>query len=202
MGDYLNTKLDADQVLRRTYDEPNNRLRVDAEVTAVIGTVDVIINAATDNIAISDGVDFLGINADGSINVNVLDISISAANDSIKIGDGTNFMVVNTDGSINAVVELEAFTGSNPDNVQLVGSLDGTKTGTKYGFVNNVRQQVLAAHDREAAITYADFGTKNQRVIRIDYTSATFPGVTVRKDFIYTFVSNQYRRDDINWSIV
>lgn len=101
MGDYLNTKLDADQVLRRAYDEADNRLRVDAEVTAVISSVDVIINAATDNIAISDGTDFLAINADGSINVNVSDIVISAANDSIKIGDGTDFLAINADGSIN-----------------------------------------------------------------------------------------------------
>jgi hypothetical protein len=105
MGNYLsplNTKLDADQVLRRAYDEPNNRLRVDAQVTATIGSVDVIIDAATgDNIAISDGTDVLNINSDGSINVNVDNISISHIDDSIKIGDGTDFLAVNSDGSIN-----------------------------------------------------------------------------------------------------
>jgi hypothetical protein len=99
-------------------------------------------------------------------------------------------------------IELDAFTSPNPDNVMGVGSIDGTKTGTKYGFVYNLRQQVLATQDRDAAITYADFGTKDQRITRIDYTSATFPGFTVRKDFIYTLVGDRYRRDDINWSIV
>lgn len=69
----LNTRLDAGQVLTRSYDEANNRLRVDAQVTASIGTVDVIIDAATgDNIAISDGVNVLGIQPDGSINVNIV----------------------------------------------------------------------------------------------------------------------------------
>lgn len=70
----LNTKLDADQTIRRAYDETKNRHRVDAEVTASIGTVDVIIDAsAGDNIAIADqtGTNFLDVEPDGSINVNV-----------------------------------------------------------------------------------------------------------------------------------
>lgn len=98
--------------------------------------------------------------------------------------------------------DLEAFTGASPDNVQTVGSIDGTKTGTKYGFVNNLRQQILASQDRNADFTYADFGTKNQRVTRIDYTSATFPGFIIRRDFTYTLQGNQYRRDDEVWSVV
>lgn len=75
MGNYLsplNTKLDMEQVIRRAYDEPNNRLRVDASVTATIGTVNVIIDAASgDNIAIADPATgfVLKPNSDGSINV-------------------------------------------------------------------------------------------------------------------------------------
>lgn len=99
-------------------------------------------------------------------------------------------------------IELDAFTTPTPDNIMTVGSIDGTKTGTKFGFVNNVRQQILAAHDRESAFSYDDFGTKNERISRIDFTSATFPGFTVRKDFIYTLVSGKYRLDDINYTLV
>lgn len=102
MGNYLSTKLDAAQVVRRAYDEPSNRIRVDAEVTAVIGTVDVIINAATDNIAIaSPGGNFLLINPDGSININAV---IDAASDSIRIGNGTgDYLAINPDGSTNSI---------------------------------------------------------------------------------------------------
>lgn len=99
-------------------------------------------------------------------------------------------------------VELEAFTGATPDNVQTVGSIDGTKTGTKYGFVNNLKQQILASHDRQADFTYADFGTKDERITQIDYSSPTFPGFTARRQFVYTLVSGKYRRDDEIWSIV
>lgn len=117
MGNYLsplNTKLDADQVIRRSYDEPNNRLRVDAQVSATIGSVDVIIDAATgDNIAISDGTNTLAINPDGTIDVNVSNIVISHTNDSIKVGDGTDFLAVNPDGSINVNVNNITGSGSN-----------------------------------------------------------------------------------------
>ena len=97
--------------------------------------------------------------------------------------------------------DLNAFT-STPDSVQLVGSIDGTSTGTKFGFVNNKKQQILDSQDRITTFTYADFGTKNQRVIQIDYNSATFPGTTVRRIFTYTLVGNNYRRDDETWSLV
>lgn len=103
---------------------------------------------------------------------------------------------------IDVDVSLDAFTLLDPDNVQIVGSIDGSKTGAKYGFVNNVRQQILAAHDRQQAITYADFGTKDQRVTQIDYTSATFPGTIARKVLSYTLVGTKYRRDSINWVIL
>lgn len=92
----LNTKLDSEQVLKRSYDETKNRIRVDAEVTATIGAVDVIIDAASgDNIKISDGVDILLINADGSINTNV---SVSHTDDSIRLGDGTSLITSTTIG--------------------------------------------------------------------------------------------------------
>lgn len=99
-------------------------------------------------------------------------------------------------------VNMEAFTGAQPDNVQLVGSLDGSKTGAKFGYVNNVVQQILASHDRDQQIAYADFGTKNQRITNIDYTSPTFSGVTARKNITYTLIGNKYRRDSITWVII
>lgn len=109
-----------------------------------------------------------------------------------------------TDAVLNGdvFVDIDGFHPTNPDSAQTTGSIDGTPTGAKYGFVNNVKQQILAAHDRVQALVYADFGTKNQRVIQMNYTSPTFPGVTARKNIAYTLVGNKYRRDSITWSIV
>lgn len=88
------------------------------------------------------------------------------------------------------------------DDVAIAGTEDGTAIGTIRHFVNNRRQQILAAHDRSQAIIYADFGTKDQRVTSIAYTSPTFPGITALKTITYTLVGNRYRRDNIIWSIV
>lgn len=66
----------------------------------------------------------------------------------------------------------------------------------------NIRSQILAAPDRIQEIVYLDFGTKNQRVDRIDYSSPSIPGVIARKQFTYTLVGNFYRRDTIEWSII
>lgn len=302
------TQLDADQVLKQSFDETNDRLRVDASVTAVVagvtldaatsdiaiadritgdllkvnpdGSIDanVVVSASGgDNIAISDGTDTLAINSDGSINVKATDLDIrnlvfatdkvdvsgssvtvsatdldirnlSALQDNVAISDGTNSLVINLDGSLNVAgvatettlssietsiqsidsklpslgpnasassvsitlatdqsplpINLDAFTLIDPDNVQLVGSIDGTKTGTKYGIVNNLRLQILDSHDRQADFTYADFGTKNQRITQIDYTSGTFPGSTVRRQFSYSLIGTNYRRDNEIWTIV
>jgi hypothetical protein len=65
----------------------------------------------------------------------------------------------------------------------------------------NIRTLVLAAEDREQVITYEDFGTKNQRIVRIDYTTETLPDVVVRKIISYSLVGNNYRRDNIRWEV-
>lgn len=80
----LGTGLSADQTTVRAYDEANNRHRVDAQVTATIGTVDVAIDATSDNIAIrdSDGNE-LNVNPNGSVNVVVQDITLDFTNDSV-----------------------------------------------------------------------------------------------------------------------
>lgn len=50
------TTMGSEQVLRRSFDETQDRLRVDAEITATIGAVEVDISAADgDTVALSDG---------------------------------------------------------------------------------------------------------------------------------------------------
>lgn len=295
------TQLDSEQVLKQSFDEVNDRLRVDASVTAVVagvtldaatsdiaiadrvtgnllkvnadGSIDanVVVSASGgDNIAISDGTNTLDINSDGSINVKATDLDIrnltfasdkvdvsgssvsvtasdldirnlSALQDNVAISDGSNTLAINLDGSLNVSgvateltlssidaklptlgpnaaassvsvtlatdqtplpVNLDAFTNVDPDSVQLVGSINGTKTGTKYGVVYNKKQQILDSHDRIAAFTYADFGTKNQRITQINYTSGTFPGTTVQRQFSYTLVGTNYRRDNETWTVI
>ena len=79
------------------------------------------------------------------------------------------------------------------------GTVDGTDTGTERTFVNNRKNQVLAAHDLAVAYTWLNFGTKDERVSSIVYTSATFVGVTVTRTFAYSLVGTKYRLDSETW---
>lgn len=71
-------------------------LKVDIGSVADLDIRDL--DASQDNVAISDGTDTLGVNADGSINVNF------ASGAQIEITDGTDTLAINADGSINSVV--------------------------------------------------------------------------------------------------
>jgi hypothetical protein len=88
------------------------------------------------------------------------------------------------------------------DNKKITSSTYGLKEGVDVNILDNIKNQILASADRNQEIIYEDFGTKNQRVVEIRYTSSTFPSTEAVKSFTYTLVGNRYRRDNIIWSIV
>lgn len=107
---------------------------------------------------------------------------------------------IQVDGTINA--DMDAFNAT-PDNVMTVGSVDGTKTGTKYGWVNNVKQQIMAAHDRKRDAFYLDISSKkDRRLDKFEYTSPTFPGVTLVRQFSWTLVGTEYVYENDEWSVI
>lgn len=64
------TSLDFNQIFQRAFEEESDRIRVDAQVTATLGTVEVIISAASgDNIQLSDGTNFVGVTVGGELKV-------------------------------------------------------------------------------------------------------------------------------------
>lgn len=87
---------DFPQVLKESYDYQQERIRVEGTIT--------------------DGIDTLVVNPDGSINTNItgtdIDIrDLNASQDNVAISDGTDTLVVNPDGSINVVVSSTGVTG-------------------------------------------------------------------------------------------
>lgn len=69
----------------------------------------------------------------------------------------------------------------------------------------NLRQKILKAFDRDSLETTLDFGTKNERVVQIDYTAPSVgvgAGFTARKVISYVLESNKYKRTTTTWSIV
>jgi hypothetical protein len=159
-----------------------------------------------DAVNIQDGGN--SITVDGSVTVSATDLDIrdlQHTSDSVKIGDGVDLLSINTDGSINVSVSGTTLIGdlnANKDDVAIAGTEDGNSTGVVRHFVNNRRQQILASHDRQQSISYSDFGTKDQRIVSVVYTSPTFPGISAVKTINYSLVGNRYRRDDIIWSII
>lgn len=138
---------------------------------------------------------------DGPLNINTTGLSTEAKQ------DAANTLLTSIDSKLTSPIVVSGTISvgdlnASKDDVAIAGTEDGTATGTVRHFVNNQRLQILAAHDREMDITYADFGTKNERITYIIYTSATFPGISAIKTINYTLVSGKYRRDSINWSIV
>ncbi len=111
------TKLDANQVLKRSFDDSNDRIRVDAEVTATLGTVEVIISHVNDSIRIGDGTDLVNVTPAGEMNV------ISTAQPGVDIGDIT---VNNTSGA--GAVNIQ--DGGNSITV------DGTISANQSGIWN------------------------------------------------------------------
>ena len=138
---------------------------------------------------------------DGPLNINVTGLATEAkqddANTILTSIDSKLTSPIVVSGSV-AVGDLNA----SKDDVAIAGTEDGTSTGNVRHFVNNLRLQILSSHDREMDITYADFGTKDERITYIVYTSPTFTGVSAAKTITYTLVSGKYRRDSITWSII
>lgn len=73
---------------------------------------EILLDASTSNIAISDGTNTLSVNANGSIDVEF------AAGAQIEITDGTDTLEVNADGSLNAVVSATDFDIRNLTHTQ------------------------------------------------------------------------------------
>jgi|CXWL01.1.fsa_nt_gi hypothetical protein len=113
----MSTKLDANQVLKRSFDDVNDRLRVDAEVTATLGTVEVVISHVNDSIKIGDGTDLLAINADGTIDIKnitgVISLPTGAATSAKQ--DTGNTSIANVDSKLTA--STSTMTGINRSNV-------------------------------------------------------------------------------------
>lgn len=164
-----------------------------------------------ENVDLDVNLDAFDTNPDNSLIVGTEDGTKNGVKHVARIDSDLN-LTVKDQGVIDELVAANANlnsinnTLSNPLSIQnpiiTAGIPDGDLSTPPVITVNNERLQILASHDREQEIFYADFGTKNQRVIRIEYTSPTFPGKTAIKTISYTLIGNRYRRDLIEWSVL
>lgn len=131
----------------------------------------------------------------------VVDLPADAATATNQLESNT--LLTSIDSKLSSTLTVNASLSDEP--IKMSGTEDGSPNGVEFTFVNNRRNQIMSAKDREQSLTYADFGTKNQRITQIDYTAAsigTGAGYTARKTLTYTLVGTNYRRDSINWTLI
>lgn len=110
---------------------------------------------------------------------------------------------------VDATVFLDG-AGPLGDNVSIVGETgdklvvnpDGSINVNNTQIILNIKEQIMRAVDREQNIIYEDFGTKNQRIVEINYNAISVGLPVAKKTITYTLVGNKYRRDSIDWSII
>lgn len=98
------SKLDANQVLTHSFDDISGRIRVDAVTSPAGGSTEV---------------------------------SVNMVDDSIKIGDGVNYFTGTTIGpktglDVNIITPLAISIDSSSDSILVVGTEDGTPSGTQH----------------------------------------------------------------------
>lgn len=104
--------------------------------------------------------------------------------------------------AINGELQIRNLSAAT-DNILMAGTENGQPNGTVRYFVNNLRKQIMDSADRARAIVWGDFSNRKlRRVLQFNYTSGIFPGVTLRKEFTYTLVGNEYRLDGDAWSLI
>lgn len=116
----------------------------------------------------------------------------SSEHDSIRIGDQNNEVEVTSQK------ELKVFDEKVSIKLE-------QQTASLNLLQDNLRQRILKAVDRVSQETVLDFGTKNERIVQIDYTAqsvGTGTGFVARKSINYVLDGNGYRRTTTIWSIV
>jgi len=162
------TNLDFSQVLRQSFDESTDRLRVDAIVNATIG--DITIDAAESDIAIKDRNSgyFLKVNSDGSIDTNTI---ISAGS-----GDSIQSWLYDSNGT---GITLGQKTSANSIPVVLSSdqsistSIDSTVGTIESGIVDIAYNEVLsvASASLTTISTYTAIQTSRLKIVEVSGTN-------------------------------
>lgn len=190
------SKLDHTQILKHSFIDSTGELRVSA--TASIGTVDVVIDAAGgDNIAISDGVNTLDINANGSINVEgpltnaelrASPVPISAASLPLPTGAATSALQTTTNISLASIDSKLTSPLTTSTKVALTPNAP-----TFYGATNvsgiavaaNANRKGLVIVNTSTAVVSLSFGA-NPAILNSGITLNANGGTWVMDEYTFT----------------
>ena len=183
------TALDQNQILQRCFEETDDRLRVDAQVSVTLGTVACEINASSgDNIAITnqDGSNPLVINSGGSINAIVsstnLDIrDLTFATDKVDVS-GSSVTVSSTDLDIRDLSHVQDSVkignGTNFLNINASGEASVLISPNQTPVPVRITSGTISTYGAATSFSYAANGTdiftisgSNTKTIKIKHIS-------------------------------
>lgn len=122
------TSLDSNQIFQRAFEEESDRIRVDAQVTATLGTVEVIISASSgDNIQLSDGTNFAGITVGGELKVS--DAGLASLNAKFVDNYGAATLAVRTASQIGNTIGQADFNAGTT-GAQTLRTVSNTNDGS------------------------------------------------------------------------
>jgi hypothetical protein len=158
------TQLDPMQALRRTFDEENDRLRVDSSVTVTLGNAEVVIDHVDDSIRLGNGTDLVTTTTSGSdvgLDVNVIGgtvtgeltlsglriagrnttmnvLDVATVIPAIPLASRNTITVTNMSGTDTLYIGFD--TGVTADSV--IGITSGFPVGPQQGFNLDVTDEV------------------------------------------------------------
>jgi hypothetical protein len=169
------------QILQDVHVPADHALNVNAEVTAVIGDVEVSINSIDDNITIGDASGNLATVTNGALNVNTVN------NDPITVNQGSTPWHIS--GSVSVSNSTGTFLTINPDgslNVNIVGgvmSVTATSPLSSTGGVNPVISIQQATALENGYLSDVDWITFDNAALATQAaTSADTPSTIVKRD--------------------
>jgi len=202
---------------------PDSELIVGSENGTKTGTKHAArVDSALDlRVGISNGSNKAGVNSTGQLSVTdsdthtglasivtalglTLDVSDSSTHTALAsilsaLGSVLDVSDATTHSSLASI--LSAISSLVNSGTLSTGTENGTPTGVRHVFVNNLRKMILDSHDRSQAFSYSTVGI-GKRLDTIAYTSATFPGVTALKTITWAdFGTKTERVVNISWSI-
>lgn len=111
--DLANKPYSSSQVTKSVWDQNNNRLRVDAVVTATIGELAVDLDQSDDSVAIGDGTNIVSVNADGALSVEFNESEVLFEYDSASVGISSTVVILTKTFNQTKKIKSAILSGDN-----------------------------------------------------------------------------------------
>ena len=111
--DLQNKLVSPGQIAISVWDQDANRIRVDAEVTAVIGELAVDLDQSEDSVAIGDGTNLVSVTTEGALNVQVKGQEVNFDYNEVLILAGASDIILTKTFTVDKRIKSVLLSGDN-----------------------------------------------------------------------------------------